>query len=256
MTISNIPAGCWDLDLATGMLALCPQSRTMFGLSPERADQLTESEWSSRFHPEDLASVRESLTAGLVNQKPYAVRFRTIHPSGTIQVVLGVGRPFESDSENLHFGGWNFDVASTGQMAADWILAHPDVVSSEQPSSAPPSPEQQTEANEPPEALRERAEAFLRARRAHEQLLGRAVVGEPAFDLLLRLYVSPGQKETSLTCLAKPAGIPYSSAMRWIRYLADKGLVERTESISDRRVICVQLTRFGRAVMDELLVLR
>jgi DNA-binding MarR family transcriptional regulator len=44
--------------------------------------------------------------------------------------------------------------------------------------------------------------------------------------------------------------------MRWIRYLADKGFVERTESRSDRRVTCVQLTPAGRGAMDELLALR
>src|SRR3954452_12625771 len=95
MVSSTIPAGCWDLDVATGMLALCPQSRAMFGLSPDSTDLLTESEWASRFHPDDLAPVREALTAGLVHRTPYAVRFRTIHPCGTIHVVLGVGRPLE-----------------------------------------------------------------------------------------------------------------------------------------------------------------
>jgi hypothetical protein len=33
MVNAAIPAGCWDLDLATGMLALCLQSRTMSGLN-------------------------------------------------------------------------------------------------------------------------------------------------------------------------------------------------------------------------------
>lgn len=60
------------------------------------------------------------------------------------------------------------------------------------------------------------------------------MIGEAAFDLLLCLYVCSGQRETSLTGLAKPAGIPYSSAMRWSAYLADKGLVERSESETDR----------------------
>ena len=154
------PAGCWDLDLATGMLALCPQSRTMFGLSPESTDRLTESEWAGRFHPEDLAVVHEALTAGLAHGTPYAVRFRTIHPGGTIQVVLGVGRPLTNNGENAHFVGWNFDVASTGDMAADWISAHPDalraehlfsVLPSRQPEPAPPGESQ-------PDALLQRAE--------------------------------------------------------------------------------------------------
>jgi DNA-binding MarR family transcriptional regulator len=82
------------------------------------------------------------------------------------------------------------------------------------------------------------------------------VPGEPAFELLLRLYVRADQRGASLSSLAKPAGIPYSSAMRWTAYLADKGFVSRRESESDRRAISVHLTPAGRAVMDELLAIR
>jgi DNA-binding MarR family transcriptional regulator len=82
------------------------------------------------------------------------------------------------------------------------------------------------------------------------------MIGEPAFDLLLCLYVRSGQKESSLTSLLRRAGIPHSSAMRWIRYLADKGFVELKDSMSDRRAICVELTAFGRTVMDEFLAVR
>jgi DNA-binding MarR family transcriptional regulator len=255
---SIMPAGCWDLDLETGKLALCPQSRTMFGLSADSTSPLSESEWESRFHPDDLKAVHLSLTASLMSRVPYAQRFRTIHPDGRIQLVLGIGRPLESNGKFARFVGWNFDVVSIGEMAADWISAHPVPLSAEDLLSVEPSVQaEETCPNEPPpEALLERARSILRVRRARERLLGRAVVGEPAFDLLLSLYVRLGETETSLTSLATPADIPYSSAARWIRYLEDKGLVERAESKSDRRVICVQLTPAGRAVLDELFSLR
>jgi DNA-binding MarR family transcriptional regulator len=231
----------------------------MFGLSPASTDRLTESEWSNRFHPEDLAAVREALTAGLVNGTPYAVRFRTIHPSGTIQVVLGVGRPLEHANDNPHFAGWNFDVASTGDTAADWISAHPDALNSEHLLSVLPSSVQPGNAASnalPSEALFERAESILRVRRARERLFCRAMFGEPAFELLLCLYVQSGQKQVSLTSLTRPTSIAYSSAVRWVRYLADKGFVECAESRSDRRAITIQLTPSGRAVMDEFLSLQ
>jgi DNA-binding MarR family transcriptional regulator len=240
------------------MLALCPQSRTMFGLSPASTDRLTESEWTSRFHPDDLATVREALTAGLVHRTPYAVRFRTIHPGGSIQVVLGVGRPLEYD-KNAHFVGWNFDVGSTSEMAADWISAHPEVFSGEHLFSVLPSSMQPPEgaSNElSAEALLERAKTILRVRGARERLLGRGAIGEPAFDLLLCLYVRSEEKEASLTSLAKASGTPNTSAMRWIRYLGDRGLVEFSESTSDRRAMRVQLTPAGRTVMDEFLAVR
>jgi DNA-binding MarR family transcriptional regulator len=259
MVNSTIPAGCWDLDVATGKLALCPKSRTMFGLSPDASDLLTESEWTSRFHPDDLAPVREALAAGLEHRTPYAMRFRTIHPCGTVRVVLGIGRPLEHRKEQARFVGWNFDVVSVGEMAADWISAHPEALSTEHffsvlQSGRQPREESSNELSS--NALLERAQSILRVRAARERMLGRAAIGEPAFDLLLGLYVRSGQKEPSLTSLARPAGIPYSSAMRWIRYLADKGLVECTESRSDRRATSVQLTPSGRAMMDEFLSVR
>jgi DNA-binding MarR family transcriptional regulator len=259
MMNSTITAGCWDLDLSTGLLALCPHSRAMFGLDPDTTDRLSESEWASRFHPDDLAAVRQALKACLVHRVPYAQRFRTIRADGGIQWVLGIGRPLEQGGRSGRFVGWNFDLVATGEMAADWISAHPEALSAEHRLSVVPSsvPPEATHADEPPpEALLERAESILRVRRARERLLGRAVMGEPAFDLLLCLYARSGQKEISLTSLARPAGIPYSSAVRWIRYLADKGLVERIESRTDRRVTCVQLTPAGRAVLDELFTLR
>jgi DNA-binding MarR family transcriptional regulator len=255
MVSSTIPVGCWDLDLATGMLSLCPKSRMMFGLSPDSTDLLTESEWACRFHPDDLAPVRDALTAGLVHRTPYAMRFRTIHPTGTTQVVLGVGRPVEHGGERARFVGWNFDVVSTGDMAVDWISAHPEALGTEHLFSLQERSET-AYSKAPSEALLERAQSILRVRAARERLLGRAAIDKPAFDLLLCLYVQSGQKETSLTSLARPARVAYSSAMRWIRYLSDKGLVECTESTSDRRATHIQLTLLGRAMMDEFLSVR
>jgi DNA-binding MarR family transcriptional regulator len=250
-------AGCWDLDLATGMLALCRHSRTMFGLGADSAERLTESQWASRFHPDDLATVRESLAASVMQGTPYAVRFRTIHRDGSAREVLGVGRPLQYGASNTRFVGWNFDVRSTGDMAADWISAHPEALGPEHRFAMLPAIMQEADPLELPfDLLLERARSILRVRRARERLLGRAVIGEPVFDLLLSLYVRSGQRGTSLTSLAKPAGVPYSSAIRWISYLDGKGLVERTESKADRRATCIRLTEYGRAVMDELLSLR
>lgn len=259
MVNSAVPAGCWDLDLATGSLALCPNSRAMFGLRPDGTDRLTESEWTSRFHPGDLPGVREALAAALLRRAPYAQRFRTIHPDGSVHLVLGIGRPLEYGNGSCRFAGWNFDVVSTGEMAADWISAHPEAVSAEHLFSLLPSfarAQHPSLGEYPPEDLLERAQSILRVRRARERLFCPAMCGEPAFDLLLCLYLRSGEKENSLTSLARPSGIPYSSAMRWIRYLVGKGYVERTESKSDRRVTCVQLTPAGRAMMDEFLSIR
>jgi len=254
-----MPAGCWDLDLATGALKLCPQSRRMFGLNPDSEDVLEESEWVERLHPDDLAVIRRALTASLVHRAPYAERFRTTHPDGTARLVFGVGRPLKGYGQPDRFVGWNFDLLSAGELARDWIAAHPEALRREHWFSIAPSATLAGETSSgkpPPEALLERAESILRVRRSRERLFGRAMIGEPAFDLLLCLYLRSGQCENSLSSLAKRERIPYSSAMRWIGYLADKGLVARSESKSDRRATSVRLTPSGRELMDELLAIR
>jgi DNA-binding MarR family transcriptional regulator len=231
----------------------------MFGLCPDSTQLLSEREWTERFHPDDLAVVRAALTACLVHQTPYAERFRIIHPGGSVQMILGIGRPVEAHGNHGRFVGWNLDPMSAGQLASDWISAHPEALGGEHFFSIVPAPNRANEMSPgimPPEALLARAQSILRVRRSRERLLGRAMIGEPAFDLLLCLYVRTGQQDTSLTSLAKPAGIPYSSAMRWIAYLADKGLVTRSESNTDRRATSVHLTPSGRAVMDEIVALR
>lgn len=254
---STMPAGCWDLDLATGMLSLCRHSRKMFGLNRDSSDMLTENEWVPRLHPDDLVAVRAAMTACLLDQTPYAERFRTIHPDGSVQWVLGIGRPLEDHGEHGRFVGWNFDILSAGRLAGEWISAHPEALASEHLFSILPLwPHHQERSPAPPQELVARAKTILRVRRSRERLMGRAMIGEPAFDLFLSLYVNSGAGEISLTRLARSANVPYSSAVRWISYLADKGFVVRCHSESDRRTVSVRLTRSGQAVLDEFLAVQ
>ena len=108
--------------------------------------------------------MRDALKASLVHGAPYAERFRTIHPDGSIRLVLGIGRPLECGVESGRFAGWNFDVESTGEMAADWIQAHPKALGAEHLSLALPSGAQLEDAPHElsSEALLERASSARR----------------------------------------------------------------------------------------------
>ena len=251
-------AGCWDLDLATGILSLCPHSQKMFGLSADSTGILTEKEWVDRVHPEDLPIILRALNECLVHETPYAERFRTIHSDGSVQFVLGVGRPLGERHENCRFVGWNFDLEATGRLAGEWISRHPDALKGGHLFSIvqPNSEAGWLSEIMPPQPFVERARTILRIRRSRERLLGRAMIGEPAFDLFLMLYVRSQEGEISLSSLAKSAGVPYSSAVRWITYLIDKGYVSRRGSKSDRRASLVHLTQAGRAVLDEFLAIQ
>jgi DNA-binding MarR family transcriptional regulator len=75
--------------------------------------------------------------------------------------------------------------------------------------------------------------------------------GEPAWDLLLALYVEQAKTETSTaSMLAKAAGIPITTALRWMDYLEEKRLIERERSSFDRRASTVTLSESGRIRLE------
>jgi DNA-binding MarR family transcriptional regulator len=261
---STIAAGQWDLDVGTGILNLCPRSRKMFGLPPYSARPLREEEWVLGIHPDDWMIIRCALQASLVDGTIYAQRFRAIRPDGSIREIFGVGRGVDDRADGARLVGWNVDVLSSAYLAGGggWSQVHApegiDLVDDTKSSgveriSAVPA-EQEGEALSEPEPLLARAEEMLRVRRAGGQLLGHAMLKDPAFDLFLVLYVLSARQETvSLSCLAKVAGIPGTSAWRWLGYLVDKGFVVRCPSTTDRRAMSASLTDAGRAVFNEFL---
>lgn len=81
------------------------------------------------------------------------------------------------------------------------------------------------------------AKATLRRRILRRQLLGSAeLFGEPAWDMLLDLFVHEGEgKRMSMSSLCVSAGIPESSAMRLAQRLCDAGLLLRLSDPADGR---------------------
>jgi hypothetical protein len=80
----------------------------------------------------------------------------------------------------------------------------------------------------------------LRSRRPFTEL--REISGEPAWELLLSLYVSElmGRK-TSVTSACISAGVPLTTALRHLNTLCDSGFVERKHDPDDARRIWVIL---------------
>jgi DNA-binding MarR family transcriptional regulator len=65
---------------------------------------------------------------------------------------------------------------------------------------------------------------------------------EPAWDILLSLYSQPSGGRRSISTLADCSGAPVSTAIRWIQYLEDEGLVIRGAIGGDRTDEFVHLT--------------
>jgi DNA repair protein RadC len=81
------------------------------------------------------------------------------------------------------------------------------------------------------------AEAIVRRRIVRREVVGSAeLFGEPAWDMLLDLFIHEGRgQQLSMSSLCATAGIPASSAMKLAQRLCEAGILERTPDIFDGR---------------------
>lgn len=95
-------------------------------------------------------------------------------------------------------------------------------------------------------------EAYAR-RRERAVIFGNAeLFGEPAWDILLDLYVAHAEGKTvsvSSACIGSAA--PPTTGLRWLGVLSDQGLIVREHDPEDQRRVLVRLSDTGLAAMDE-----
>jgi PAS domain S-box-containing protein len=102
--------------------------------------------------------------------------------------------------------------------------------------------------------LRVAAERILAKRRLRTQFFEEALFGEPAFDILLDLFVQEqAGRETCTTSAAVAAGAALTTALRQIAWLVDRGFVLRTPDPHDRRRTLLHLTALGQQTMWDYL---
>lgn len=74
--------------------------------------------------------------------------------------------------------------------------------------------------------------------------------GEPAWDILLDLFIAQGQgKSVSVSSACIGSAAPATTGLRWLGVLADEGLIVREADPADQRRVLVRLTATGRAAM-------
>ncbi len=98
------------------------------------------------------------------------------------------------------------------------------------------------------------AEDELRRRRMRARFLPSELFGEGGWSILLDLFVSEhhGRKvSTTSACIA--ADVPGTTALRWLDVLESEGLIERSQTVSDKRVKYVSLTDEARSALTSLL---
>lgn len=87
------------------------------------------------------------------------------------------------------------------------------------------------------------AEAILQSRRLREHLFGAEMFADPAWDMLLHLFVNAERgRAVPVSSLCVASAVPQSTALRWVETLDKVGMVTRRPDPQDARRNLVQLT--------------
>lgn len=88
--------------------------------------------------------------------------------------------------------------------------------------------------------------AVLKARRLRDTILAPDLFADPAWDILLDLLAARLENSrVSVSSLCIAASVPPTTALRWIRQLTDRGLLDRQADPKDGRRIYITLSEAG-----------
>ena len=94
------------------------------------------------------------------------------------------------------------------------------------------------------------AESIIEARRRRAEIFNPAMFGEPAWELLLTLFVMDREgPRLTIGRLAQVAGIKLTTALRWLEYLEDQAFVRREQHPTDARTAFIELTDKARETL-------
>lgn len=98
----------------------------------------------------------------------------------------------------------------------------------------------------------ELAKEFHGARRARDKFFPSEMFADPAWDILLILYWSGhAERRLTITSVCAAAGVPPTTALRWIESLCGAGLVRKTRHPTDARVRWLDLTPDATEKLDQ-----
>ena len=90
------------------------------------------------------------------------------------------------------------------------------------------------------------AKQIYAVRSGRSEFLSAVVLGEPAYDMLLAMFIASVERRTMRADdLARSSGAPSTAAQRWIRVLEDLGLITRAARFRDVGDYIVELEPLG-----------
>ena len=94
-----------------------------------------------------------------------------------------------------------------------------------------------------PTDMRNAARDILRLRKAAKTYFGKAVLSEPAWNLILALYASENSaRGCHVGTVGARADIPNTTTLRWFGKLQRAGFVSLARDKDDKRAVRVELT--------------
>lgn len=95
---------------------------------------------------------------------------------------------------------------------------------------------------------------LYQSRRLRARFINTSLLGEPVWDMLLALYCFSGRGEAlSVSGLCHAAGVPPTTALRWVQIMEQKKLVKRSKDSKDGRRAFVSLTAEAKTLMEDYL---
>lgn len=99
----------------------------------------------------------------------------------------------------------------------------------------------------------EEARRVFRLRRMRDQAFGPDLFGEPAWDLLLDLYIATSEPRPASVIAASIAASIAADDVRWLNLLEEQGLVERVDAGKEMSRAIVALSAAAFDQMTRLL---
>ena len=92
------------------------------------------------------------------------------------------------------------------------------------------------------------------SRRLRARFINNSLLGEPVWDMLLALYCFSGRGEAlSVSGLCHAAGVPQTTALRWVQIMEQRKLIKRSKDSKDGRRAYVSLTEESKKLMEDYL---
>lgn len=95
---------------------------------------------------------------------------------------------------------------------------------------------------------------IIQIREIRDSHLGSDLFNDPAWNMLLDAYACDlDGRNISVSDACVASGAPYTTGLRWLRALEDRGLIERKDDTYDRRRAFVALTPHARTTIELLI---